>query len=268
MTGGSIYTFLAAGVLALIAALVVVAALLCLQYRARVRAEAAALDGMGHELKLNLQRMLGELMVLDEGAGYAPGMLMDVHHPQLDAVHAALVRCDRRALAVMDNIYQTLQARKLHLRAELEVGRAVSDERGNAIDVTLDGVAMLYLWDIHDGCRPDEARPTRSWAVREWMKTHGFGRFSLPGLHIRDEVVERLRQYGMPLTPRPLTHTAFEYWSLRYDRQRDPRGVFGARRLADEAPDRVEFADAQAEDDGTTRDMADTSPKIVEDVVK
>ena len=42
-------------------------------------------------------------------------------------------------------------------------------------------------------------------------------------------MVERLRQYGMHLTPRPLTHTAHEYYSLRYDRKADPHGPMWRR---------------------------------------
>ena len=48
----------------------------------------------------------------------------------------------------------------------------------------------------------------RSWDVRKWMKAHGFRGDAYPGMHIRDEVVERLRQYGLNLTPKPLTMTA------------------------------------------------------------
>ena len=212
------------------AAILAVGWLLWSMRDAREDAERAALDGVTHELRLNLQRMLGELMALS-GGGYSEGALMQLRHPQLDAVHGALVHCDRRALAVMGSTYQELQSRKSLLRSALEAGGDGSAEREAATEAAIDGLATLYLWDEHEGCRPAEARSTRSWDVRNWMKENGFGQFKLPDLHLRDAVVERLRQYGMELTPKPLTHTAFEYWSMRYDRQKDPRGVFGARKI-------------------------------------
>jgi len=99
------------------------------------------------------------------------------------------------------------------------IGGPGQHEYDAAVEAAIDGVATLYMWDAHDGCRPVDARSTRSWAVRDWMKANGFGQFTLPGLHLRDAVVERLRQYGMVLTPKPLAMSAFEYWSMRYDRK-------------------------------------------------
>lgn len=229
MTDASFQTFMTGGMLLLVAAILAVGWLLWSMRDARVEAEEAALEGVTHELRLNLQRMLGELMALS-GGGYSEGALMDIKHPQLDAVHGALVHCDRRALAVMGSTYQELQARKSHLRSALQAGRDGKAEREDATQAAVDGLVTLYLWDEHEGCRPPDARSTRSWDVRNWMKETGFGQFTLPGLHLRDAVVDRLRQYGMVLTPKPLTHTAYEYWSMRYDRSKD-RGVFGARRV-------------------------------------
>ena len=77
---------------------------------------------------------------------------------------------------------------------------------------------------------PSAARCTRSWWVRDWMKAHGFEQDLMPGLALRDAVVENLRVNGMVLTPKPLMLTAYEYYSRPYDRKSDPRGVFGARR--------------------------------------
>jgi len=124
-----------------------------------------------------------------------------------------------------------LQARKLLLQADLEAGGQGKAEYDAAVDAAIDGLTTLYMWDAHNGERPHEARSTRSWAVRDWLKSNGFGQIELPGLHLRDTVVERLRAYGMRLTPKPLSHTAHEYWSMQYDRQADPRGVFGKRRM-------------------------------------
>lgn len=236
MTDAAFQTFASGGLLLLVVAAIAVAWLLWLERDARNDAELAALDGVTHELKLNLQRMIGEVAALARGVAYAPGGLMDVRHPQLDAVMARLVHCDRRALTVMSACYQELQARKLHLRDALERGDAADDLRDAALAASVDGVTTLYLWDVHDGSRPQDARSTRSWDVRTWMKENGFGGEVVPGTHLRDEVVERLRSYGMVLTPKPLTHTAFQYWSMRYDRSKDRRGAFGARRTAEPDP--------------------------------
>ena len=233
MSESSFQTFMTAGLLLLVASILAVGWLLWSMRDARADAEEAALEGVTHELRLNLQRFLGELMSLSGKTFYANGALMDVRHPQLDAVHGRLVHCDRRALAVIGETYQEIEACKLHLRTALEAGQDSSEDYDNAVQAAIDGVSTLYMWDAHDGCRPIDAQSVRSWSVRQWMKSNGFGQFELPGIHLRDAVVDRLRQYGMTLTPKPLTHTAYEYWSMRYDRGRDPNGWLGKRRVED-----------------------------------
>ena len=234
MTEGSFQTFMTAGLLLLVASILAVGWLLWSMRDAREEAETAALEGVTHELRLNLQRLLGELMRLSGGAAYTAGALMEVRHPQLDAVNGKLVHCDRRALAVIGETYQEIEAHKRYLQSALGAGHSGKDEYDNAVQAAIDGVSTLYMWDAHDGCRPIDARPARSWDVRKWMKSNGFGQFELPNIHLRDAVVDRLRQYGMTLTPKPLTHSAYEYWSLRYDRDKDPNGWLGKRRV--EAP--------------------------------
>ena len=230
MSGTAFQTFMTGGMLLLVISITAIGWLLWAARDAQNDAEEAALEGVGHELKLNLQRMLMELANLADGQAYRSGSLMGVQHPQLDAVNAGLVHCDRRALAVIGATYQDLQARKLHLQADLEAGGQGTAEYPAAVDAAMNGLTTLYMWDAHDGQRPDQAPSTRSWDVRDWLKSNGFGQIELPGMHLRDTVVERLRMYGMKLTPKPLSHTAHEYWSMQYDRQADPRGVFGARR--------------------------------------
>lgn len=242
MSDSSFQTFMTGGMLLLVAGVLALSWLLWSIRDNREDAERAALEGVSQELKLNLQRMLSELVTLENGSPYTIGSLMDVRHPQLDAVHTALVFCDRRALSVMGAMYQELQARKLHLKAALGEGHAAEDEQENALYAAIDGIVTLYLWNEHDGCKPPEAKSTRSWAVRSWMKENGFGQFEFKDLHLRDSVVERLRQYGMHLTPKPLEYTAFEYWSMRYDKTKDP-GILG-KRLSEE---KQEQTDAPAE---------------------
>ncbi len=251
MSEGSFQTFMTAGLLLLVASILAVGWLLWSMRDARADAEEAALEGVTHELRLNLQRLLGELMRLSGETVYANGGLMDASHSQLDAVNGNLVQCDRRALAVIGETYQEIAARKLHLRSALEAGRDSTDEYDNALQAAIDGVATLYMWDVHDGCRPVDARPVRSWDVRKWMKSNGFGQFEIPHVHLRDAVVNRLRQYGMTLTPRPLTHTAYEYWSMRYDRNKDPNGWLGSRRVEDPIEGDEEKAYKQLSNGGT-----------------
>jgi len=202
-----------------------------------------------------------ELANLAEGQAYRSGSLMGVQHPQLDAVNAGLVHCDRRALAVIGATYQDLQARKLHLQADLEAGGQGTAEYAAAVDAAMNGLTTLYMWDAHDGQRPDQAPSTRSWDVRDWLKSNGFGQIELPGMHLRDTVVERLRMYGMKLTPKPLSHTANEYWSMQYDRKADPRGVFGARRLPKKAKPAAEV-DTQVDNSGQKRTLRERFDRL------
>jgi hypothetical protein len=87
----------------------------------------------------------------------------------------------------------------------------------------------------------------RSWDVRDWMKSHGFKADAFPGMHLRDEVVERLRMYGLELTPKPLTHTAWEYYNMSYDRHADRRER-DARRAAEKAVEEEVVEDAPDEE--------------------
>lgn len=252
MTDSAFQTFMAGATLLLVAGVLVIGFLLWRIRDDREDAERAALEGVSQELRLTLQRLLSELMTLGDAERYSAGSLMEIRHPQLDAVHTSLVYCDRRAISVMGAMYQELAARKQLLRSALKAGGPADAEYDDALYTAVDGIVTLYLWDEHEGCKPHDAHSTRSWDVRKWMIEHGFGQFQFEDLHLRDAVVKRLRDYGMTLTPKPLEYTAFEYWSMRYDRQKD-RGVFGARREhpdpeEEEAVDfEEEFVEAEAE---------------------
>lgn len=258
MSGTAFQTFMTGGMLLLVISITAIGWILWASRDAQHDAEEAALEGVGHELKLNLQRMLMELSALSSGQSYRKGSIMAVQHPQLDAVNSGLVHCDRRALAVIGATYQDLQARKFHLQADLEGGGDGKAEYTEAVEAAVNGLTTLYMWDAHDGERPDQARSVRSWDVRDWLKSNGFGQIELPGMHLRDTVVGRLRAYGLKLTPKPLSHTAHEYWSMQYDRQADPRGVFGARRLPKvKAPNTETPIDTDLEDLPKKRSLKD-----------
>ena len=259
MSDSAFQTFMTGSMLLLVAGVLAVGFLLWRLRDDREDAETAALEGVSQELRLTLQRLLSELVTLQESGEYRKGALMEIKHPQLDAVHTALVYCDRRAISVMGAMYQELSSRKQLLRSALEEGHATEDEFENALYTTVDGIVTLYLWDEHEGCRPPDARSTRSWDVRKWMIENGFGQFAFENMHLRDTVVERLRNYGMTLTPKPLEFTAFEYWSMRYDRQKD-RGVFGARTVQPDPDEPVEIEDLT--------DFADASDSAIEDNIE
>jgi hypothetical protein len=229
MNESQFYTFLTGG----IGLLLVVALLICwLLWRLVDQADdgrRSALEGVSHELRINLQRMVNELSQIAKNPAAGPDALLPIRHPQLDSVHAALIPANRNALAVMGATYQELEQRKLNLRAQLSLSRDPRLALDDAMDATIDGIATLYMWEMHQGARPSEAGRVRSWDVRKWMKAHGFRGDAYPGMHIRDEVVERLRLYGLHLTPQPLTMTAYEYYSMRYDRHADRRGPLGRR---------------------------------------
>ena len=280
MSDSAFQTFLTGAMLLLVAGVLAIGYLLWRLRDDREDAERAALEGVSQELRLSLQRLLSELITIKESGTYRPGMLMEIIHPQLDAVHSALVYCDRRAISVMGAMYQELSARKHFLRTALKSGDSGEPEYDDALYTAVDGIVTLYLWDEHDGCKPPDARSTRSWDVRKWMIEKGFGQFDFEEMHLRDAVVDRLRSFGMTLTPKPLEFSAYEYWSMRYDRQKD-RGVFGARKVkpdpeADHDPEaetekvdaeKTNKVDAETKDPRRYDDDMDTSrlEELVED---
>ncbi|MEE2921088.1 MAG: hypothetical protein VYC38_04945 [Pseudomonadota bacterium] len=247
MSEAQFYTFFTGGLGLLIAAALMIAWQLW-----RIRDEErdgaiSALDGVSHEMRINLQRFVNEIAQLVETREAGPDVLLPVQHPQLDGVNASLIKTNRNAIAVIGATYQELEARKMALRAALAQKRDLTPSLDDAMDATINGIATLYMWEEHAGVRPAEAGTVRSWHVRDWMKAHGFAASSFPGMHLRDEVVERLRQYGLHLTPRPLTHTAHEYYSMQYDRKADPRAPFWKRKPKSEEVMSVAVADEAAD---------------------
>lgn len=244
MSESQFYTFITGG-FSLLVAVVLLAAWHLWRMREEYRSGiASALDGVSHELRINLQRFVAELNQVHALEDAGPDLLLPVRHPQLDGVNAAMIRANRNALAVIGNTYQELEARKMAVRAALAQRRDPTNMLDDAMDATINGIATLYMWEVHDGARPSEVGRVRSWDVRDWMKGHNFTQHSLPGMYLRDEVVERLRSYGLHLTPRPLTHTAAEYYAMHYDRKADIHGPFGRRKT----PEQLEAEARKAEE--------------------
>lgn len=223
--------FMAGGMAILVAASLAIAWILWRERDSRIDRTAAAIEGIGHEYRINVQRMITELAMMARGELPGPSALIPISHPQLDGVNAGLIETNRKALAVMNASYLELTSRKEQLREGIINRTDISQDLGDAIHASIDALTTLYLWEEHKGVSPHEARSTRSWEIRDWMKEHRFQNDAFPGLHLRDQVVERLRDYNMELTPRPLSHTAHEYYSMQYDRYADPRSPFGRRKL-------------------------------------
>jgi len=230
MSEAQFYTFLTGGLALAIALLTLVAWNLWRMREEASAGRASALAGVAHELRINLQRMISELSQVAHHPGVGPDVLLPIRSPQLDGVNRSLINTNRNGIAVLGSTYQEMEARKLGLRAILAQGRASETELDDAMDAAINGIAALYIWEVHKGALPAEIGRVRSWSVRDWMKAKNFRADAFPGMHLRDEVVERLRLYGLELTPRPLTMTAWEYYSMQYDRHADERGPLGRRR--------------------------------------
>lgn len=232
MSEAQFYTFLTGGLALAIALLTLVAWNLWLMRQEASAGRASALEGVAHELRINLQRMISELSQVAHHPGVGPDVLLPIRSPQLDGVNRSLINTNRNGIAVLGSTYQEMEARKLGLRAVLAQGRVPETELDDAMDAAINGIAALYIWEVHKGALPAEIGRVRSWSVRDWMKEKNFRAEAFPGMHLRDEVVERLRLYGLELTPRPLTMTAWEYYSMQYNRHADERGPLGRRREA------------------------------------
>lgn len=230
MSEAQFYTFLTGGLALAIALLTLVAWNLWRMREEASAGRASALAGVAHELRINLQRMISELSQVAHHPGVGPDVLLPIRSPQLNGVNRSLINTNRNGIAVLGSTYQEMEARKLGLRAVLAQGRAPETELDDAMDAAINGIAALYIWEVHKGALPAEIGRVRSWSVRDWMKAKNFRADAFPGMHLRDEVVERLRLYGLELTPRPLTMTAWEYYSMQYDRHADERGPLGRRR--------------------------------------
>ena len=169
-------------------------------------------------------------------AGIANGTLrsdieiIPIVHPQLDALLSRPNEADRKGLTQIRGNYNELSAHKASMRAALSGQGDIGAPAHIAVDAVIGSIATLYLWEEHAGRSPAEARSTRSWDVRDWMKNTPFHAHLLPGLHLRDQVVEYLRTAGMTLTPKPLTHTAHEFYAMQYDRKADPNAPFWKRK--------------------------------------
>lgn len=207
------------------------------------------IDGVSHEVCTNVQRAIGELGQLARGEPGKASMLMPAKYPMIDLLNAHPFDIDRKATHQLSHCITLLEAARLDLRTALARGGDSAAALEEAMEAGLQAIIGLYLWEMHKGVGPAEAASTRSRAVREWMKARAFDAEVYPDQNLRDEVIRRLRAAGMTLTPKPLSLTASEYWSRRYDRKADPRGPFGRRPFPKQAPSDPDTASGEAEFD-------------------
>lgn len=252
MSNATFETFLVSGLLILIVAIGYLAWSAWRWVDRERDMEKRSLDGVRHEMRLNLKRLLDELRGVADGSLSSDIDIIPVVHPQLDALLSRPNEADRRGLTIIRGNYNELTAHKQTLRAALAKASDAKGPADNATQALIGSIATLYLWEQHKGCPPDHARTTRSWDVRDWMKATPFDAHALPGLHLRDQVVEHLRSEGMVLTPKPLTHTAHEFYAMQYDRKGDPNAPFWKRKPKKEANETPEA------------DIVDAAPETVE----
>lgn len=255
-------TFLVGGLMVLIGAVLFMAWSVW-RYVDRARdMETLALRGVGHELRLNILQFLSELNALSAHEGLNPSALLPISHPQLDGLLSRPSEADRKALSVMRLNYDRLSANKLELRSQIAQKRETKPTEDYTVATLVQAITSLYLWEQHKGRPPVDAHTTRSWHVRDWMKAQGFKADLVPHLHLRDAVVEQLRSDGMALTPKPLNHTASEYYAKKYHRKSDPRSPFGRRRMVDDpSTDTLAAAPVKTQMDGPTPASPTSSPE-------
>ena len=258
MSNTTFETFLVSGLLVLIAAIGFLAWAAWRWVDRERDMEKLALSGVTYELRLNLKRMLSELAGIANGTLRSEIEIIPIVHPQLDALLSRPNEADRKGLTMIRGNYNELSAHKASLRAALQSQGDVSLPANAAVDAAIGSLASLYLWEEHKGRAPEEAQSTRSWAVRDWMKANSFHADLLPGLHLRDQVVERLRQDGMMLTPKPLTYTASEYYAKLYDRKADPNAPFWKRKAKPVSEDAPEEVSAEALEEVQEQTPAET----------
>lgn len=214
MRGTYFETFLAGGLTLLVIAALAIAFLMWRRDETRRASISQAVRGAGEEFRLNMHQTLRQIADLRNGRIGRSRDLPVMTHPQLDGVLAAMVEADKRALAGLHGVYCDLEGAKGRLRHALDSGNDLETPLQDAERAAVQGICTLYLWEKHGGRAPQDASSTRSGHVRDWLKANGYSQDLVPGMALRDEVVECLRRSGMGLTPKPLTHSAREYYAL------------------------------------------------------
>jgi len=143
MSDATFQTFLASGLLVLIAS---IGYLAWSAWRWVDRArdmEKLALAGIGYELRMNLMRMMSELAGVANGTVKSEIELVPVVHPQLDALLSRPNEADRESLTLMRGNYNELSAHKQTLRAALSEQADRTVPSNIAVDAVIGSIATL-----------------------------------------------------------------------------------------------------------------------------
>lgn len=185
---------------------------------------------VGDEFRFILHQAIGEVRDLEQGRIQQPDGLATIKHPQFNGLSRDAEHSRKRPVDGLHAAYQNIEASKEEVRAAL----SGNGDRSAAVDgykqSAIGAIAALYLWEKQGGQSPENAPSTRSAFVRDWMKENDISQALIPGIALRDEAVEYLRQSGMTLTPKPKSMTAYEYYG---------RAARDAGMVAAGAPDEV-----------------------------
>ncbi|RIJ25796.1 hypothetical protein D1224_01350 [Henriciella barbarensis] len=200
--------------------------------RANGQALKLALDGVGHEFRFNLQRVLSELRELNTNGDVREDLAVQLARPQLASLLTQPAIKDRRSLERLDATYQTLEAGRSAVR-QGQTDDTIGAYRRRAVEA----LAILYLWEHNKGGLPEKAPSTSRSAVRNWVKSLGFTKALIPGMALRDEVFKDVRRLRTPLRPSEPGMTAEAYYGTPESGQGEAQGE-----LAASVPEEVESA--------------------------
>ena len=137
MSNATFETFLVSGLLILIVAIGYLAWSAWRWVDRERDMEKRSLDGIRHEMRLNLKRLLDELRGVADGSLRSDIDIIPVVHPQLDALLSRPNEADRRGLTIIRGNYNELSAHKQTLRASLAMAIFVTAPEYNASQVLI-----------------------------------------------------------------------------------------------------------------------------------
>ena len=192
-----------------------------------------ALDGVGHEFRFNLQRVLSELRELNTNGDVREDLAVQLGRPQLASLLRQPEVRDTRPLERLGAVYEELEARRAEVRTQGQSDETIAAYRRSAAEA----LAILFLWEQHKGGLPEKAPSASRSAVRGWMKSLGFTKASIPGGALRDEVCNNVRSLRNPLLASRSGMTADEYYGTHATAENETGGelVAGAPEVAEPA---------------------------------
>ena len=192
-----------------------------------------ALDGVGHEFRFNLQRVLSELRELNTNGDVREGLAVQLNRSQLASLLGQPEVKNTRPLERLGAVYEELEARRAEVRSHGQSDETLAAYWRSAAEA----LAILFLWEQHKGGLPEKAPSASRSAVRSWMKSLGFTKASIPGAALRDEVCRNVRNLRNPLLPSRSGMTASAYYGTPATAENEAGGelVAGTPEVAEPA---------------------------------